>query len=265
MPYSFSVLSLWVSSGTLFLPSRVLSGVYSYAAYALHGAIGFFLLPVFLGVTTRMVPFFSSRVLGPRVDYKPSWARPLLVLGALAHGGLDLAGADGWLWFVDLPMAVVVGTLACKWGLTKSFGARLLAMLHLSLAVLALAFLLSGVLSIAVAGGALGRVGLAPLHLLVVGYFAATVMGMVSRVSLGHSGRALEVDRLTWACYIGVRYGGASRRCGISAGHSGRRLSHGRCGCPVARIVRRLVCALRAHVYHAARGRALTADGLPYA
>ena len=27
---------------------------------------------------------------------------------------------------------------------------------------------------------------------------------MVSRVSLGHSGRPLEADGLTWACYLGV-------------------------------------------------------------
>jgi uncharacterized protein involved in response to NO len=30
------------------------------------------------------------------------------------------------------------------------------------------------------------------------------MMGMVSRVSLGHSGRPLVADRLTWWCYLGV-------------------------------------------------------------
>jgi uncharacterized protein involved in response to NO len=81
---------------------------------------------------------------------------------------------------------------------------RLLAVLHISLAVLATALALYGVLSLCVAAGALTRIGLAPLHLLTIGYFAAMTLGMVSRVSLGHSGRALEADRWTWSCYLGV-------------------------------------------------------------
>lgn len=178
------------------------TGDYAYAAYALHGAVWFFLLPVFLGVTTRMVPFFSGRVLGPQVDYKPAWARPVLVAGALAHGALELGGAEHLLWLIDIPMSLAIAWLVWKWGLAKSLGVRLLAVLHLALAMLAVAFLLSGALSVAVAAGALPRIGLAPLHLLVIGYFAATVIAMVSRVSLGHSGRALEADALTWSCYL---------------------------------------------------------------
>jgi uncharacterized protein involved in response to NO len=76
--------------------------------------------------------------------------------------------------------------------------------LHISLAVLAGAFLLSAVLSIALATGEIARIGLAPIHLLTIGYFAAMTLGMVSRVSLGHSGRALEADAWTWRCYLGV-------------------------------------------------------------
>ncbi|MGZ8157116.1 MAG: NnrS family protein, partial [Burkholderiales bacterium] len=30
------------------------------------------------------------------------------------------------------------------------------------------------------------------------------LIAMVSRVSLGHSGRRLEADTLTWVCYFGV-------------------------------------------------------------
>jgi uncharacterized protein involved in response to NO len=30
------------------------------------------------------------------------------------------------------------------------------------------------------------------------------VIGMASRVSLGHSGRSLAADRLTWMCFLGV-------------------------------------------------------------
>lgn len=182
----------------------VAKGSYGYMAYALHGAVWFFLLPIFLGVSTRMVPFFSSRVLGETANYRPVWARPALMAGAILHGVLQMRGAESLLWIVDLPLAFVVLHLTLQWGLAKHGGVRLLAVLHISLAMLALALMLSALLSMAVAAGALAQIGLAPLHMLVIGYFSAMVIGMVSRVSLGHSGRPLEADALTWSCYLGV-------------------------------------------------------------
>ena len=182
----------------------IATGSYAHAADALHGAAWFFLLPIFAGVSTRMVPFFSSRVLGPSFDYRPAWARPVLLGGALAHGAVEIYGAPGLLWIVDLPLSVVIARLAWKWGLASGLRVRLLAVLHMSLAVLAAAFLLSAALSIALASGEIARIGLAPIHLLAIGYFAAMTLGMVSRVSLGHSGRALEADAWTWRCYLGV-------------------------------------------------------------
>jgi uncharacterized protein involved in response to NO len=162
-------------------------------------------------VTVRMVPFFASRVLGEHVNYRPAWARPALIGLALAHGALELAGAQGWLWLVDFPLALLVGALAWRWGFAQARHVRLLAVLHVSLAVLAGAFALSGLLSVRVATGTAHAIGLAPLHLIVIGYFAAMALGMVSRVSLGHSGRALEADRLTWYCYLGVLAAAALR------------------------------------------------------
>jgi uncharacterized protein involved in response to NO len=190
--------------GSAIFGLSVASGNYTFAAYALHGAIWFFLLPVFAGVSTRMVPFFSRGILGPSVDYRPWWARPALMAGVIAHGAIELAGAEQWLWVVDAPLALIVAYLAGKWGLTRSFRVRLLAVLHISLAVLASALALYALLSVAVATRAATHVGLAPLHLLTIGYFAAMTVGMVSRVSLGHSGRPLEADTWTWCCYIGL-------------------------------------------------------------
>jgi uncharacterized protein involved in response to NO len=37
-----------------------------------------------------------------------------------------------------------------------------------------------------------------------MGFFSAMVIGMASRVSLGHSGRPLVADQLTWYCFLGV-------------------------------------------------------------
>jgi uncharacterized protein involved in response to NO len=206
----FAFLGLGLAGDAVFALSAALDSS-RLVPLVLHGAVWFFLMPVFLGVSTRMVPFFSGRVLGADVEYKPAWARPALIGGSIAHGVLAANGLDAMLWLVDLPLAGLVLRLAWRWGLGRSNGVRLLAVLHVSLAMLAAAFLLYGVLSLGVALGVLGRVGLAPLHLAVIGYFAAMLLGMVSRVSLGHSGHALEADAVTWACYLGVVAAGVLR------------------------------------------------------
>lgn len=191
-------------AGDVLFATAVATGVFTYMRDTLHGAIWFFLLPVYLGVSTRMVPFFSGRALGTSVEYRPAWARPVAIACTLAHGVIDLVRLDAWLWVVDLPLAAAILHLAFKWGLARSMRVRLLAVLHISLAVLAFALVVSGVLSLAVLAGARPLVGLAPLHLIVIGYFSSMLIGMVSRVSLGHSGRPLEADALTWFCYLGV-------------------------------------------------------------
>jgi len=180
-------------------------------AVARHAGLWLFLLPVFLVVNHRMIPFFSSRVLSGYALYRPAWSLPLLATACATHFAVESAGLEAWLWVADLPMAAWVGWLAWKWGLTQSFRARLLAMLHLSLTVLAVALAFSAAASLAALLGYPGVFGRGPLHLLSVGYLAAMTIGMVSRVSLGHSGRALEADALTWYGFLALIAVGATR------------------------------------------------------
>jgi uncharacterized protein involved in response to NO len=79
----------------------------------------------------------------------------------------------------------------------------LLAMLHLGFLWLGIAWLLAGVQGgLHLAG--IETLGLAPLHALAVGYFATMTLAMVSRVTLGHSGRPLVADALTWRLALGL-------------------------------------------------------------
>jgi uncharacterized protein involved in response to NO len=143
--------------------------------------------------------------------YRPSFSMPTLGAACVAHFVLESASLEGWTWLADAPMAAWVGWLAWKWGLTQSFRARLLAMLHVAITVLALALAFSAVASLASLAGHPGLFGRGPLHLLTVGYFTAMTLGMVSRVSLGHSGRALEADPLTWYGFLALVAVGAAR------------------------------------------------------
>lgn len=172
----------------------------------LSGKIGIwlFLLPVFFTVSHRMVPYFASRVIDGLVPVRPRWALRAMLAGAALHGVLEAAGAHRWLWIVDLPMLAIVIHVTLKWGFAQCFRARLLAVLHLSLAGLAGALLLYSVQSLVLLATGEAVLGTAPLHTMTLCYFSAMVIGMVSRVSLGHSGRPLTANALTWTCFWGM-------------------------------------------------------------
>jgi uncharacterized protein involved in response to NO len=163
-----------------------------------------FLLPLFFTVSHRMVPFFSSRVIENYTPERPRWVLRTVIAGAALHGALELLGAHRWLWVVDLPLFATVLYATLKWGLLQCFKARLLAVLHLSLAGLAGAMLLYSAQSLALAAGNVAIFGTAPMHVMTLCYFSAMLIGMVSRVSLGHSGRPLSADTLTWVCFWGM-------------------------------------------------------------
>lgn len=166
----------------------------------------FFLLPLFFAISHRMVPFFSSRVLADYTIWRPQWTLWVVIAGAYAHAALDIAGAWRWLWLIDAPLAGVVLVLVLRWGLARCFAARLLAVQHLSLVGLVVALFLSALQS---AGWTM--LGNGPMHAMTIGYFAAMAVGMVSRVSLGHSGHALIADRVTWIAFWGMLATAAAR------------------------------------------------------
>ena len=74
-------------------------------------------------------------------------------------------------------------------------------MLHIAFAWAALAFALFTLDSLAATFGHPWLLGLAPLHALGMGFFGAMLIGMASRVSLGHSGYKLEADTATWRLF----------------------------------------------------------------
>ena len=121
-----------------------------------------------------------------------------MMLGAaVGHGALVLLGGANLTWLIDLPAAVLAIVLTIRWGLVRSFSVQLLAMLHLGFMWLGIALALFGVQSLAAWLG-VSLLGFAPLHALVIGMFTVVALGMVSRVTLGHSGQALTADAMTW-------------------------------------------------------------------
>jgi uncharacterized protein involved in response to NO len=159
-----------------------------------------YLLPVFAIVLHRMLPFFSQSVIPGFPAERPRWSLLVIVAGSLGHGVLHGLDRPALAWLVDLPVAVAALRLTLLWRLPQSFRARILAVLHVGFAWLGLAFGLFAIDSLLRAAGAAG-LGLAPLHALTIGGFSSIMVGMASRVTLGHSGRPITGDRVMWICF----------------------------------------------------------------
>ncbi|MER0202578.1 MAG: NnrS family protein [Nitrosomonas sp.] len=173
--------------------------------FARHAGIWFFLLPIVLTVSHRMIPFFSSRVLDNYEMVRPFWMLWLMLACIAAHGCLQWMELTAYLWIVDFPLAACALYLSYRWGFMRSFKVSLLAVLHVSFAWFGVAMLLYAVQSLVYFASGSLVFGLAPLHAIGIGFFSGMILAMASRVTLGHSGRPLELDRITWLLFLGFQ------------------------------------------------------------
>lgn len=148
----------------------------------------------------RVIPFFTQRGLG-RVEAfaAPPWQdRLLLVLGvlvaALFASGHNLQ-ARAWLTIPFIVLSVLHGLRLWRWHLLGIWRVPLLWSLHLAYAWLLLATLGMAAWHL----GWLAQPSLAS-HALAVGAMGGLILAMMARVSLGHTGRALQPPRaMAWA------------------------------------------------------------------
>lgn len=164
-----------------------------------------FLLPVFLTVCHRMLPFFTSSALPANQAWRPYSLLTAMVAGSWLHGLLVLTQHSSLL--ADLPLTLLFGYTSWRWGLLPARKVKLLWMLHLSFAWLAVAF---GLYTLAGLLPSLS-LGLAPLHAITVGFFMTMVIAFVSRVTLGHSGLPLQASSWLWRIYLAVHVVALSR------------------------------------------------------
>ncbi len=160
------------------------------------------LLPVFFTVCHRMIPFFSANVVGPRYRIvRPLWslalAWPLLVV----HMGLDLHHDFDWLWTVDVPLTLLFGIQWLAWQPWKCLKPGLLAALYVAFAWLPIAFAMFAVQSLILHFNGTFVLGRAPVHALTIGFFGSMLVAMVTRVTMGHSGRPLQMGAAAWLTF----------------------------------------------------------------
>jgi uncharacterized protein involved in response to NO len=163
-----------------------------------------FVMPVLLIVATRMIPFFTSCVPGTGAVGQPRFGMQIMLGLAAVHGALETSGLPQWTWLVDIPLAVVAFFHTIRWGFFRSFRDRLLAVLHVGFSWFWIGMLLYSARSILLLVHAPDYLGRAPLHALGIGFVVSMTVAMVTRVTLGHSGRSLTADRFVWTIFWGV-------------------------------------------------------------
>jgi uncharacterized protein involved in response to NO len=176
------------------------------AVYSLVRELGLwlFLLPVVFLVSHRMIPFFSQSALVNYLMVRPAWGPPLMLVCTAGHAWFEWLGLPEWRFLADLPLAAAALQHSYVWQFRRSFHARLLAMLHIAFLWLGIGMTLYSVQSLFLLVTGTDFLGRAPLHALGIGFIAGMIVAMASRVTLGHSGRSLIADRLTWAVLLGI-------------------------------------------------------------
>lgn len=175
-----------------------------------------FIVVVFVAVAHRMIPFFTSSVLPLIEIWRPFWVL-WLMLGVAAWEVLavwvDYAAPSAHAWpawtvlciAVEAVCGAVLLWLAVVWGLVQSLKIRLLAMLHVGFVWFGLALLYSALSQGLWLMTGRAVLGLGALHALSMGFLGSIMIAMVTRVSCGHSGRALVADDLVWTLFWGLQ------------------------------------------------------------
>jgi uncharacterized protein involved in response to NO len=160
------------------------------------------LLPIYFTICHRMIPFFASAVLPGYRSVRPMWALGAFWLGALLHVWLELRHAYVWLWVPDLSLLALTAWLLYCWWPRGQTQPPLLRVLFIGFAWLPLAWSLYAGQSVWY--GLTGEfiLGRAPAHALFIGFFGSLLVAMVTRVTQGHSGRALVLGKVAAAAFL---------------------------------------------------------------
>lgn len=162
------------------------------------------LLPVYFTVAHRMFPFFAGNVVKGYVAWRPLWllavAWPLLML----HLALELVHAYGWLWVADVPLLALFVLALWRWW-PRGEAPRILSVLFIGLAWLPVAMALYATQSVGYLLTGVYMLGRAPAHALFIGFFGSVLVAMVTRVTLGHSGRKMVMPGVAWYAFWAIQ------------------------------------------------------------
>lgn len=180
--------------------------------FANLAALDLFVMPVFVTVCHRMIPFFASNVV---VDYT-RW-RPYWLLGVFWTA--SLAAMLGFVPSMFISAAVsklVIACLICfmlwKW-FPRGPAPGLLWVLIAGFAWAPVGFSLAAWSEIFAP-----EYEKASIHILTIGFAGSLIVAMVTRVTLGHSGRELVMPPLAWLAFLTIQIATVIRSIAVIQG-----------------------------------------------
>jgi uncharacterized protein involved in response to NO len=162
------------------------------------------LLPIFVTVTHRMLPFFARSAIPGHRGWSPLWWLAAFWLLALLHLVLEARHGYPWLWPCDIALAALTGLWWWR-NTPRGSSPLLLRVLFTAYLWLPIAMLLFAAQSAWYAATGSFELGRAPAHALFVGFFGSLLVAMVTRVTHGHSGQPLRLGRVAGFAFLAVQ------------------------------------------------------------
>ena len=188
----FNIISHWA----------VLNNQYLLSLQCLHTTIMLFtLLIAVLG--GRVIPAFTANTTGCTKNLPVKWIEVTSIISLLLMVVLAFIGYARMpsilLFGVSGTAGIVNFVRFSRWGIQHTQSIPLLWSLHLSYIFIPIGFVLLALHSI----GLIDNVS-AALHCFTIGSMGGMILAMISRISLGHTGRPLKINSLITVAYVAV-------------------------------------------------------------
>ena len=184
---------------------------WQFIALSFNAGIWLFLLPILFTVSHRMLPFFSSNVINNYTVFQPRPSLWIFMIGCSLHFLFEQKHLSHWLFVIDIPLAITALIHSWRWKLIESFKNSLLAVLHIAFFWLFIGLSLLSIQSLILQLSGEYILNKAPIHALTIGFISSMLIAMASRVTLGHSGRELKLDKISWYLFLGLQLAAISR------------------------------------------------------
>jgi uncharacterized protein involved in response to NO len=166
------------------------------AGGGLNLVIGIIIMLI-LVIAGRVFPFFTERGLNGVIAIRSPTFDVLAVISSGLVFGLLIFNIDGWLLTLSALLAVFSNVIRVSgWYVQKIWYVPLLWVLYLGYAWIILGFVLVALSSMSLISSSLA------IHAFTVGGIGGLTLGMMSRVSLGHTGRILKASNTIALAFV---------------------------------------------------------------
>ena len=186
LPFIVMLLALWMANASVYLDA---AGFRPGLAVLAHRVAVYVIAVIILVITGRVVPMFTRNTTGELSIGRWPWADRIAVGAPAVLATLQL-GFFSWMIPAVSGVAGVATLIRMRpWWTRAVLNHPLLWVLHLGHLSVGMGLCFKAM------EPWLGPLGSGPLHLVTVGGIGLLTIGMMSRVSLGHSGRAIQATR----------------------------------------------------------------------